>query len=115
MEVIDLFDALQRIGLGERYKDDLYHIAVSLVEEVGCEPKQFNEEDWSCGEYDGSFGPDADTAAFIKEINSFTWIYQNAHEQEHTDEEDDIFSKYEYLFIVMERFGNRYLKSMGRF
>lgn len=79
-------------------KDDLYHIAVSLVEEVGCEPKQFNEEDWSCGEYDGSFGPDADTAAFIKEINSFTWIYQNAHEQEHTDEEDDIFSKYEYLF-----------------
>ena len=26
------------------------------------------------------------------------WIYQNAHEQEHTDEEDDIFSKYEYLF-----------------
>lgn len=98
VEVIDLFDALQRIGLGERYKDDLYHIAVSLVEEVGCEPKQFNEEDWSCGEYDGSFGPDADTAAFIKEINSFNWIYQNAHEQEHTDEEDDIFSKYEYLF-----------------
>ena len=98
VEVIDLFDALQRIGLGERYKDDLYHIAVSLVEEVGCEPKQFNEEDWSCGEYDGSFGPDADTAAFIKEINSFNWIYQNVHEQEHTDEEDDIFSKYEYLF-----------------
>ena len=98
IEVIDLFDALQRSGLGERYKDDLYHIAVALVENAGCEPKQFNAEDWSYGDYDGSFGPDADTVAFIKELNSFNWIYQNAHEQEHTDEEEDIFSKYEYLF-----------------
>lgn len=98
VEVIDLFDALQRIGLGERYKDDLYHIAAALVEDVGCEPKQFDAEDWSYGEYDGSFGPDPQTADFIKDLNFFNQISQNAHEQEHTDEEEDIFSKYEYLF-----------------
>ena len=87
VEVIDLFDALQRIGLGEGYKDDLYDIAIALVENVGCEPKQFDTEDWSYGEYNGSFRPDPLTAEF-----------QNAHEQELVDEEDDIFSKYEYLF-----------------
>ena len=96
VNVIDLFDALQSIGLGEFYNKKLYDIAVTLVDKAYCEPHQFSEEGWSRTESEGIFGVYESTADFIKQINSINRLYQNAHMEKDTDEED-IFSKYEYL------------------
>lgn len=95
VEVVDLFDALQRIGLGSKYDTQLYGIATAMVEDCGCEAKMLNAEDWSYGDYDSTFGPSGEIVAFIKSVNSFNLLYENGHMDE--EPEKDIFSKYNYL------------------
>lgn len=84
------------MNVGEFYNKKLYDIAVTLVDKAYCEPHQFSEEGWSRTESEGIFGVYESTADFIKQINSINRLYQNAHMEKDTDEED-IFSKYEYL------------------
>ena len=69
-----------------------------LVEEVGCEPKQFNEEDWSCGEYDGSFDRMQIRQRLLKKLIHLPGFIKMRMNKSIQMREDDIFSKYEYLF-----------------
>ena len=93
VNVINLFDALQSVGLGEFYDEKLYDIAVALVDEAYCEPCQFSEEGCSRAESEGALGMFESATDFIKRINSFNQRYKNAHMEKDTDE----VSKYEYI------------------
>lgn len=93
--VVDLFDVLQRIGLGEQYEKRLHNIATMMVEDTFCKPKSLKAESWSYGEYDNSFEPADATYDFVQSINASNYLYMKAHKEETT--ENDIFSKYNHL------------------
>ncbi len=69
---ITMFDAVEKIGLGNIYRKKLYNIATKLMnKEKLKQPELFDSEMWAYCDYDNTFGCDAATNSFVTRVNDY--------------------------------------------